>query len=234
MKLPPTLVAESVAREPAPPLRRFGLWISLLAFYATMTTARRLIEICNKFNIDVPGDLAVVGVNNDDLICRGVRPSLTSVSLPLEQIGERAVAMMSRLVSEKVPSPSGHRMIERLPPLGVAVRGSSDRRTFRHAGLDAALAYIRDHYHDPIDVAGVVRHTLISRRTLELLFRKHLNCTPAEEIRRVRLEHAAKMLRNSQDSVGRIALKCGFSDQRNFSTTFKAAFGMTPSDSRNM
>ncbi len=121
----------------------------------------------------------------------------------------------------------------RVPPVGVVPRGSTQPAAVDDPDVAAAVAFIRDHTHLDLDVGRVVRHVGVSRRTLETAFRKHLDRTPGQEIRRVRLDNARRLLRTTQQPIGRIALTCGFSDVRTFSTVFRQHEGRTPTDYRN-
>jgi LacI family transcriptional regulator len=96
-----------------------------------------------------------------------------------------------------------------------------------------AVRYIREHFSKPITIGAVVKHMPISRRVLEVRFRKALGRTPAAELRRVRTEHASKLLAETDLSVSEIARMCGFKSVDRLGGVFKRVVGMVPTDYRD-
>ncbi len=158
-------------------------------------------EACRMAGLKVPDDVAIVGVDNDDLLCELARPSLSSVALPSEQIGIEAAALLERLIAGDVP-PAGPKL---LPPQGVVVRQSSDILAIADPDVAGAVRYIRDHPSKPIRVADVLGAVVMSRRGLERRFRKALRRGIWEEIRRTHLERGKMLLAGSDLPMSEVA-----------------------------
>jgi LacI family transcriptional regulator len=187
-----------------------------------------LSEICRHAGISVPEEVALVGVDNDDLLCELARPSLTSVALPAERIGFEAARLLERLLSHPRPDSHSNSQALLLPPIGVIARGSSDLLSIADADVAAALRFIRAHAHEPIQVKDVLRDVPVSRRTLERRVRATLGRGVWDEIRRVHLERGKSLLATTSMPMSEIARHSGFSDQRQLSVAFRQEIGMTP------
>ncbi len=184
----------------------------------------QLSEYCNQLQLRIPDDVAIVGVDDDDLLCELARPSLSSVALPSERIGYQAARLLDSLLHSK------RRKTESiiLRPGGVVVRQSSDLQSIPDADVAEALRYIRSNCGRPIQVADVLRAVPVSRRGLERRFRKCLDRSIFEEINRTHVERARKMLISTNLSMASIADKSGFRDSRHFSVRFRKLLGVTP------
>jgi LacI family transcriptional regulator len=184
----------------------------------------QLSEYCNQLHIRIPDDVAIVGVDNDDLLCELARPSLSSVALPSERIGFQTAKLLDSLLQSK------HQNMESiiLPPGGVVVRQSSDLQSIPDRDVADALRYIRSNSNRPIQVTDVLQAVPVSRRGLERRFRKSLNRSIFEEINRTHVERARQMLISTSHSMASIADKSGFRDSRHFSILFRKLMGVTP------
>jgi LacI family transcriptional regulator len=190
--------------------------------------ASQVSECCRQLKLLVPDHLAIVGVDNDDVLCDLSRPSLSSVALPGERIGYEA----SKLLDEWLAGSPPAKTLIVLPPTGVKVRQSSDLFAVADADVSAAVGFIQRHAHEVIRVDDVLRHVPIARRALERRFRKSLDRSISEEIRRVHLERSKHLLSDTKLPVADIAHMSGFSDGRQLSILFRQATGMTPTEFR--
>lgn len=188
----------------------------------------QLSEVCREEGLRVPEDVAIVGMGNDDLLCELARPSLSSVVLPNERIGYEAAGLLDRLLAGAKPP---DRPVL-LPPTGVAIRQSSDLLAIDDPEVAASIRVIHQQGHRPIRVDDVLREVAISRRSLERRFRKVLQRSISEEIRRVHLERARDMLAGTELSMAEIAEHAGFTNARHLSVAFRQQLGRTPSDYR--
>ena len=188
----------------------------------------QLSEYCNQLQLRIPDDVAIVGVDDDDLLCELARPSLSSVALPSERIGYQAALLLDNLLR------SNRRKAESiiLPPGGVVVRQSSDLQSIPDSDVSEALRYIRSNCSRPIQVADVLQAVPVSRRGLERRFRKCLDRSIFEEINRTHVERARQMLIATNHSMASIAEKSGFRDSRHFSILFRKLTGFTPTTYR--
>lgn len=192
------------------------------------SVALKLAETCRQEGWHVPEMYAIVGVDDDLLICDLSSPPLSSVTLPLLKIGFEASALMDQLLS-------GHSIpVEplMLKPTGIKTRQSSDILAVSNPHLADALRYIRDNAHRAIYVPDVLKVVSVNRRTLERLFASILGRTPLQEIHRVRIERAKELLINTELPVELIAKRCGFTQMRRLSETFRTTTGMTPTTFR--
>ncbi|MCC7145327.1 MAG: DNA-binding transcriptional regulator [Phycisphaeraceae bacterium] len=189
--------------------------------------ARQVVETCHNQGIAVPEEVAVIGVNDDELICNLAEVPLSSVSLRSEQRGYEAARMLDQLMA-------GQRVEEviRIGPQHVVTRRSSDMLAIDDPEVAQAVRYIRLHATEPIGVQHVVDKVLVSRRSLERRFRRILGRTPSDEITRVRVERARQLLDETDLPMTQIASASGLGDAVNLSRVFKRKTGMTPSQCR--
>jgi LacI family transcriptional regulator len=191
----------------------------------------QLSEVCHRTGLRVPDDVALLGVDDDDLLCKAARPPLSSVALPGERIGFEASQMMEGLLSRRA-SHVRHRTIL-LPSPGVITRRSSDVLALEDEDVATAVRFIRAHAHESIGVAAVLAAVATSRRSLERRFRTTLGRGVGEEIRRVRLERAKALLTGTELAIAQVARYSGFSEAKHLSTAFRRVTGRTPSEYRN-
>jgi len=181
-------------------------------------------EYCRQLRLRVPEDVAIVGVDDDDLLCNLARPSLSSVALPGERLGYEAAGMLEQLLlGKKLKEP-----LRQLLPVKLQVRQSSDIQAIPDPDVARAVRFIREHAGEAINVDDVLKVVATSRRSLERRFRKLLNRGVWEEIRRVHLELAKALLVDTDLPMSRIAVRAGFTDARQLSIVFRQTCGMTP------
>lgn len=208
-------------------------WLKLLEkplglFTSNDSQGVQLSEYCRHLGLKVPDEVAIVGVDDDDLLCDLARPSLSSVALPGERIGHEAARMLEQvLAGEELSEP---RLM--LPPVRVVVRASSDIQALPDADVAAAVRYIRDHSNEPISVRHLLAAVPVSRRSLERRFRRHLDRGIWEEIRRAHLERAKILLVDTDLPMSVVAQRSGFTDARQLSIVFRQATCGTPTQFR--
>lgn len=187
----------------------------------------RLAEACRGAGLAVPEGAAILGVDNDDLLCELSRPPLSSVATPAEAIGWQACAALEQALAGKTVE-----RLRLLPPIGVVVRRSSDIVAVDDTEVASALRLIHQLAHRPLRVERVLRGITTSRRTFERRFRRCIGRSLAEEIRRAHLELARERLAGTDLSIAEVAEASGFTDQKRLSIAFRAAVGCTPSEYR--
>lgn len=171
----------------------------------------------------IPEDVAIVGVGNDDLVCDFANPPLSSVQLNLEQAGFNAMRRLSAAIA-------GEESREDIvvETFDIAERQSSNFMAVDDELVSTALKFIYQHRNDPIGVEDVVRQVPTSRRVLYRRFKKSLGRTIAKEIRIVRINHAARMLLDTNFTIAEICDRLKFDAPQNFTRTFLREKGMTP------
>jgi LacI family transcriptional regulator len=187
--------------------------------------ASQVSECCRQLKLLVPDQVAIVGVDDDDLLCELSRPALSSVALPGERIGYEAARLLDKWLAGSRPAEE----LIVLPPAGVVVRQSSDLMGVADPEVREAVRFIHRHAHEEIHVDDVLRHVPIARRSLERRFRKSLQRSISDEIRRVHLDRGKQLLLETELPIAAVARMSGFHDGRQLSIQFRQATGITPS-----
>ena len=190
--------------------------------------ALQVLDLCLRLDLAVPEQVAVLGVDDDELVRRLASPSLSSVRPGGRRIGLGAADLLARMMDgEAVPIEP-----RLLPPLGVATRQSTDVVAIEDPGVAVAMHFIRAHAHEPIGVGEVAEAAAVGRRTLERRFRDVLGRSPLEEIRRQRIERGRELLTETDLTIEEIARSCGFRTASRFWTVFREQTGRTPGEHR--
>lgn len=192
----------------------------------------RVIEVAAAAGLDVPESIAVVGVDNDAALCNLARPPLSSVALSTEHVGYRAAQIINTVLNGQ-PPPGGVTSV-RVPPRELVQRQSSNTLAVADPEIAAVLAFIRQHATEGIDVNRVLCAVPISRRSLEMRFRRLLGRSPKSEINRVQIEAAKALLATSRLQISEVAFRSGFNNQTRFGVAFKRMMGVTPTRYRKM
>jgi len=196
--------------------------LGLMAF--TDSHAWRVQQACRLAGLSMPDQVAMLGVNNDELIGSMCSPPLSSVELGIKRVGYSAASLLET-VMQNTELPACPVLI---PPAGVVVRDSSGAMAGQDPQMAKALRFIRRNAIGPLRVEDVLDELTISRRSLERRFLRHLGHSPHEEITRARLDHVKRLLLETDMSVTDIAMSSGFGSLKYFYKVFKARTGMTP------
>ncbi|MEI7831897.1 MAG: DNA-binding transcriptional regulator [bacterium] len=186
--------------------------------------ARHLANICIARQLSIPKEVAILGVDDDNVECMMAEPSLSSIRLCGENIGYEAARMLEQLMAGEEP-PS--RKV-RLPPMGVVARASTDTMAISDPDVLCALRFIHENTDKHIGVDDVLAEVPLSRSALEVRFRRVMGCTLLEEISRARIELAKKLLTGTEMPIRAIAVKAGFRSVSNLYNAFNKTVGMTP------
>ncbi|HBO46142.1 MAG TPA: XylR family transcriptional regulator [Planctomycetaceae bacterium] len=188
----------------------------------------RVLDACQRAEVSVPEEAAVLGVDDDQTLCTLSAPPLSSVNLDVEGIGYAAAELLDRLMGGERPP---EKTIE-LPPRGVVTRQSTDILATDDNEVAMALRFIRERACDGIRVGDVVRHVLISRSSLERRFKAVLGRTPSLEIQRIQMDRAKQLLSETTLSLETVARRSGFGSRNYFSEVFHKSIGLTPGQYR--
>ncbi len=187
-----------------------------------------LLSVCYQARIGVPGQVAVVGVDNDDVWCDMAWPPLSSLAVPSREIGHRAAEMLDQLMRSEVLE-ENHVTV---PPLHIVTRQSSDYYAVEDQLVAQALVFIRDHVGDRVTADDVAEYCAVSRRTLEYRFRDATQHSPWQHILDAQIDLAQKLLTETDLSIPDIAKASGFGSSRSLLSTFRKKVGQTPNGYR--
>ena len=187
--------------------------------------ARHVVEACKIAGLHVPEQVAVIGVDNDELVCDFSNPPLSSVALNLERSGYEAAELLDKLMAREI-KPAEQKIV--VQPAQIVPRQSTDVLAIDDSDVANAVRFIRQNAKDRIQVSDVVNAVGVSRRGLERRFRRVLSSSVLDEIRRVRVEHVAQMLMKTNLSIGQISLALNFPSIEHISRFFSQEKGMSP------
>ncbi len=178
--------------------------------------------MCKRLGFRVPEDVAVVGVDNDPMICDLGDPPLTSIALNVESAGYEAARLLNRMIERQKREP----LQINVSPTHVVQRQSTDLFAVNDPEVATAIRYIRENAKNKILVNDVVKMTRISRRALEQRFRETIHRSIYDEIRQVRVELISKLLIETDLPVSHIASLFNFTDIEHISRYFKKEKGI--------
>jgi LacI family transcriptional regulator len=188
----------------------------------------QLIEACRAAQIPVPDKVAVIGADDDELVCGFCNPPLSSVAICFERAGYESAESLDALMRGR--RPAQHKIIAAASH--VVTRRSTDILAVEDPSVARALQFIRNQNQGPVTVNQVARAAGISRRSLEKRFRTSLARSILSEIRRGRVEHIAQRLAETSLSISEIADQLGFDGPQHIARYFRAGKGMTPREFR--
>jgi LacI family transcriptional regulator len=180
-------------------------------------------EAAASAGLSIPEDVAVIGVGSDELVCDFVRPSLSSVGLSTEEAGYQAARVLSDIIGGRKGMPNI--VVE---ATGVVVRQSTSVFAVEDAVVASALHFIHEHVGENLHVDDVVKAVPISRRALYVRFRQAVGRSIYEEIRRARMDHAARLLVETTLPIAQVVERLRFTDPKNFARSFQREKGTTP------
>ena len=185
---------------------------------------REVLDACSLAGAAVPEEISVIGIDNDELLCEVSFPPLSSVALNTTQGGYLAAKALHEMI-QQVPRTNKKIVV---PPLHVVERRSTESSAIDDPDVAAALQYIHTQSLTQLTIDNVARSTCVSRRILEIRFRKLLGKTVLQEIQNVRIERAKRLLLETNYSIERIAEIVGFSTGSYFVQFFRSEMGITP------
>ena len=204
-------------------LRKLPKPVGVMACYDIR--GQQVLDACRGAGLAVPDDIAVIGVDNDALLCDLASPPLSSVIPNAHRAGYEAAALLDRLMQGKRVPAAAHL----IQPLGIAERQSTDVLAVDDRAIVQAVRMIREHACEGINVSDVLKTVPLSRRVLEQRFQKLLGRTPREEILQVRLARVKQLLGETELALYQIAERTGFEHVEYLSVVFKREMGVTPS-----
>ncbi len=189
---------------------------------------QRVLEACRRSNILVPEEIAVIGVDNDSVICALADPPLTSIDPGHFQVGYEAARLLDRLIRQ--PQETTNQKL--LKNCTCFTRESTDITAVNHSELAKALAFIRHNACLGITSNHVAKELGVSLSSLKRLFANECRFTINECIIRAKIDRAKQLLRESDSSIEQITSKVGYSHAHYFAAAFRREIGMSPSEYR--
>ncbi|MFM8495416.1 MAG: substrate-binding domain-containing protein, partial [Planctomycetia bacterium] len=195
--------------------------------------ARHLLDVCRSLGLRVPHDVAVIGVDDDELVCEFCEPPLSSVALAARSVGHEAARLLERLMrptqsaAENKTAGSVPRCTL-LPPVGVVARQSTDTLAVADPVIAAAIRTIRERAAKGLEIAELVTESKLSRWQLEDRFRRLVGRSIHDDILHVRLNEAHRLVTTTDLPLKRIAPRSGFRSVTYMTTLFRRHFNATP------
>jgi len=214
-------------------LASLGMWLETLPkpvglMAANDKRARHVLEACHAYGLQVPEKVAVIGVDNDEVLCELSSPRLSSVEQDAKRIGYEAIALLDRLMAgEKLRQK--HFFID---PLGVVTRGSTDILAIEDDLVARTITFIQSAASRRVRVRDVAKSIAISRSSLESRFKMTMGQTIGSAIRKVQLRRAQRMVVETNLAMKEIAAATGFKSVQHMTTSFGKVFGKTPAKYR--
>jgi LacI family transcriptional regulator len=210
----------------------------------------KIIEACGRAGISVPEEIAVLGVDDEDLLCELADPSLSSIRLDCEGIGMAAAALLEKAMAglaepERADADSpglglgkaleakfapGLGMLReaKVAPGTVVERDSTRTMVHGDSLIVQALTWLRINHHRTVDVADLIRALPACRRTVEKRFRTELGKSPRQVLEDLRMDRAKQLLAATDLTMEDVARQCGFSVPARFYRIFKQQTGLAP------
>ena len=198
-------------------------------FSAFDDRAIQVIEACHEAGLAIPDDVAVIGVDNDEMLCANTTPPLSSVQPDHEAMGALAAARLAAMMAgANLTTPERHEIGVK----EVIIRESTSPVSTAGRLVQRALAFIRTHATEAIKPRDVAQYLKVSRSLADLRFREHLNESMGEAILHHRLEAVRRRLITSNNTIGNIAADCHFPKLCRLNEAFRKAYGTTMRDYR--
>lgn len=208
-----------------------GLPKPVAVFATNDLLGHHVLDACGDGALSVPEQVAVLGVDNDELLCGLCDPPLSSINPDPERIGFEAATWLDRMMQGEGAASDAFLEIS---PAGVVVRQSSDILAAPDEDFATALRFIREHACDGITVDDVAEEVAVSRSWLERHFRAHLGRSPQAEIRNVQIKRCMELLRDTEVPLRTISRLAGFKHIEYMSVVFKRHTGESPGRYRTL
>jgi len=210
-------------------LASIGNWLQSLpkpvgVMGANDRRAYHVLEACREHKIRVPEEVAVIGVDNDEMLCQLSNPALSSIEQGAKQIGYQAAALLDRMMRGARP----RRRHYVIAPIAIVTRRSTDVLAIEDPLILEAMAFIRSNSQHGINVTDVVKAVGVSRSTLESRFKASVGETIHAVIRRIQLDRARRLISETNLAMKEIAAHTGFKSIQHMTSLFGKAFGQTP------
>lgn len=189
---------------------------------------QQVLNACRDAGIAVPEEVAVLGVDNDDVLCDLSYPTMSSIVPDTQRIGYESATVLDRMMGGSPP----REWATYIAPKGVVTRRSTDVLAIEDRQLARAVRFIREHACEGITVEDVLAEIPLSRSVFERRFAKQFGRTPKSEILRTRLDRVKQLLAGTDVPLKQIAIRAGFAHPEYMNVIFKERTGQTPGQYR--
>ena len=190
--------------------------------------ALQISETCNVYNINVPDDIAILGVDNDDLLCNISDPPLSSIVLDVENGGYNAGKLLHQLITKEITEPFNIVV----NPLIIERRKSTEKYAVSDKNIRTILNYIEKNYANHLSVEELVKQVPLSRRVLEKKFKEETGESLYQYIQNYRIDQFTRLLITTDYSLFEAALQSGFENYKNVSRVFRKYKSLSPAEYR--
>ncbi|MDD2598850.1 MAG: DNA-binding transcriptional regulator [Kiritimatiellae bacterium] len=190
--------------------------------------ASNVLYVCRNANINVPEDVAILGIDNNELICLNQPVPISSIMHDLNRVGYEASRLLSRLIQGATP-PAEPILI---PPKGIQLRQSTDYTAIAIPAVRKAMTYMKENISRSIGINEIAEHAGVSRSTLDRLFLENFGRTVHTEVLRTRLNAVKHLLTTTNLPIHKIAEQTGFCHAQYLNNLFKRHEGITPKEFR--
>lgn len=185
---------------------------------------QQLVDACLRENLAVPDEIAILGVDNDPILCSLSNPPLSSIDVNADTIGYEAAAQLDRMMKGQEKNPRDITLVAR----GIVIRQSTDVMAMDDSHVVQCMRLIRKYACSGMGVADIVKRVPISRTALSRRFKKLLGHSPKAEIIRLRIQQAKELLCETPLPVSDVAEKIGYAEAKYFIEVFRRNVGATP------
>ncbi|MDR2928122.1 MAG: DNA-binding transcriptional regulator [Cytophagaceae bacterium] len=189
---------------------------------------RHIIEVCNQIGIKIPGEAAILGIDNDEIVCSLSDPSMSSIQQDVEKGGYDTAILMEKMIL----NPDGDFDNVVVKPTHIITRSSTDIFACDDHYISKAIKHIHENSYQKLNVDNIVKLVPLSRRLLETRFKQITGFSVYSYILNLRIEKFAEKLLESDEPIVEIAMKMDFLDYKNLSRQFKSVMECTPSEFR--
>ena len=182
-----------------------------------------ILDACHLADTSVPEEIAVLGVDDDTTVCMTSNPNLSSIAISAEKAGYEAAKLLDQMMSKK--NFANKNIL--VKPLFVKTRQSTDVMAIEDLIVSKAISFIRQNVSKQIQVINVADELSISRRNLEIRFKKELGRSVYNEIKRVKIEKIRQALVETHLTISEVVTQYGFTDIHNMSRYFRKHMGIS-------
>ena len=179
-------------------------------------------------NIQIPEEIALLGVDNDELMCNISDPPISSIELEVERGGYS----IGRLIHQQIKKEHEGTFNIVINPIRIELRQSTEKHNIKDPYILEVVKYIESHYNSDLTIESLLAQIPLSRRNCEVKFKNALNTSIYQYILNCRCNHLADLLLTTDRPLADLAMEVGFTDYNNIARIFKKFKGCSPIEYR--